>query len=113
MEDVREVGIRVSREAHWFIQTLRKDYGVTVTALDMGTEAVELGMDEVDPAFIPTELFEVVPSTLVYEIMIVTDTEGTVWCGAVGLYPHSPEWCVQVITKNDEVVLRNVLSLID
>ncbi|MGN7408113.1 hypothetical protein [Sporosarcina sp. SAFN-010] len=103
----------ISSEVNWFVHTLRKDYGVKVTAQDVSTEGLELGMDEVDAAFIPQELFEIIPSTLLYELMIVEDSEENVWCGTVGFYPDSPEWCLQVITKNDEVQLRKLLSIID
>lgn len=106
-------GKLISKEVQWFIHTLRKDYGVKVTAQDVSTEGLELGMDEVDSAFIPHELFEIIPSTLLYELMIVDDSEENVWCGTVGFYPNSPDWCLQVITKNDEVQLRKVLSIID
>ena len=106
-------GKLISKEVQWFIHTLRKDYGVKVTAQDVSTEGLELGMDEVDSAFIPQELFEVIPSTLLYELMIVDDSEENVWCGTVGFYPNSPDWCLQVITKNDEVQLRKLLSIID
>lgn len=103
----------ISSEVNWFVQILRKDYGVKVTAQDVSTEGLELGMDEVDAAFIPQELFEIIPSTLLYELMIVEDSEGNVWSGTVGFYPNSPEWCLQVITKNDEVQLRKLVSIID
>ncbi len=106
-------GKLISSEVQWFIHTLRKDYGVKVTAQDVSTEGLELGMDEVDSAFIPQELFEIIPSTLLYELMIVEDSEENVWCGAIGFYPNSPDWCLQVITKNDEVQLRKLLSIID
>lgn len=106
-------GILVSKEVHWFIQTLRKDYGVKVSAQDVGTEGLELGMDEVDAAFIPQELFEIIPRTLLYELMVVEDSEGNVWCGTIGFYPNSPDWCLQVITNNDVVQLRRLLSIID
>lgn len=103
----------ISSEVNWFVRILRKDYGIKVTAQDVSTEGLELGMDEVDAAFIPQELFEVIPSTLLYELMIVEDSEENVWCGTIGYYPNSPEWCLQVITKNDEVQLRKLLSIID
>ncbi len=103
----------ISSEVNWFVRIFRKDYGVKVTAQDVSTEGLELGMDEVDAAFIPQELFEIIPSTLLYELMIVEDSEENVWCGTIGYYPNSPEWCLQVITKNDEVQLRKLLSIID
>jgi len=105
-------GVLISREVQWFIDTLRKDYGVRITAQEVGYEGLELGMDEVDEVFIPHELFELPPTTLLYELMIVEDSEGNLWSGMIGFYPNSPEWCLQVITKNDEVQLRKLLSII-
>lgn len=108
----KDVGL-VSREIHWFMQTLRKDYGVKVAAKDITVEAVELGLDEVDAAFIPVELFQVVPETLLYEIMLVEDEKGNTWAGSVCFYPHSPNWCLQVILKNDVLHFRKLLSILD
>lgn len=106
-------GILISKEIHWFVYTLRRDYGVKVTAQDIAVEAVELGLDEVDAAFIPVELFQVVPETLLYEIMLVEDNKGNTWTGLVCFYPHSPNWCLQVIMKNDVLQLRKLLSILD
>ncbi|MFD1031854.1 hypothetical protein [Metaplanococcus flavidus] len=101
------------KEIDWFITTLQEQFNLCILSDDIGYEAMELGLDEVEASFVPSELFEEVPATLLYETMIVDDPEGIVWVGAVAYYPHSSEWCLQVITKNDEVVLRKVLPFID
>ncbi|PIC83065.1 hypothetical protein [Sporosarcina sp. P1] len=106
-------GVLISREVQWFVDTLRKDYGIRVTAQEVGYEGLELGMDEVDEVFIPKELFEVIPTTMLYELMILDESKGNVWSGTIGFYPNSPEWCLQVIMKNDELQLRKLLSLLD
>ncbi|PIC90881.1 hypothetical protein CSV71_02145 [Sporosarcina sp. P21c] len=56
-------GVLISREVQWFVDTLRKDYGIRVTAREVGYEGLKLGKDEVDEVFIPTELFEIIPTT--------------------------------------------------
>jgi hypothetical protein len=99
-----------SRELEWFVCTLQKEFGLEVEASDIGIEATELGMDEVEDFFIPMELFDEIPETIVYEIMIVDDELDNVWVGAIAFYPNSPEWCLQVITKNGEVVLRKLFT---
>ena len=106
-------GVLISREVQWFIDTLRKDYGIRVSSQEVGYEGLELGMDEVDEMFVPYELFEVPPSTLLYELMVVEDSEGNVWSGTIAFYPQSPEWCLQVITKNEQLLLRKLLSILD
>lgn len=102
-----------AKEIDWFVTTLKEQFALTIQPSDIGYEAMELGTEEVAPSFVPTELFEEPPVTLLYETMVVEDPQDNLWVGAVAFYPHSSEWCLQVITKNDEVVLRNVLSLID
>ena len=102
-----------TKEMEWFVSTLKEQFALSVQSSDIGYEAMELGIDEVAPSFVPTELFEENPASLIYETMIVEDPQENLWVGAVSYYPHSSEWCLQVITKNDEVVLRKVLSLIE
>jgi len=100
-----------SRELQWFVDTLQNDFDVEIEANDIGIEATELGMDEVEDFFVPRELFDELPETLVYEIMIVDDEQNNVWVGAVSFYPSSPEWCLQAIMKNGDLVFRKVLRI--
>jgi len=102
-----------SGELQWFVNTLQNEFSVEVDINDIGVEATELGIDEVDDFFVPSELFDELPYTLIYEIMIVDDEEKNVWVGAVAFYPDSHDWCLQVVTKNGNMVLRNLLSIID
>ena len=97
-----------SRELQWFIDTLQNEFSTEVKVNCIGVGATELGIDEVVDFFVPSELFETLPETLIYEIMIVDDERNNVWVGAIAFYPNSPEWCLQVITKNDEMVYRKV-----
>ena len=97
-----------TRELQWFMDTLESEFSTEVKVNDIGVEATELGLDEVEDFFVPSELFDDLPETLVYEIMIVDDELANVWVGAIAFYPNSPEWCLQVITKNDEMVFRKV-----
>ena len=97
-----------TREFQWFIDTLQSEFSTEVKVNDIGVEATELGIDEVEGFFVPSELFDALPETLVYEIMIVDDEKNNVWVGAIAFYPNSPEWCLQAITKNGEMVHRKV-----
>lgn len=97
-----------TREVQWFVDILKNDFGIVIEANEIGVEATELEINEVEDFFVPREVFDVLPNTLVYEIMIVDDEKSNVWIGAIGFYPNSPEWCLEVVTKNDELVLRNV-----
>lgn len=101
-----------TKEIEWFMQMLKVNFELEASAEEVSVEAIELGLSEVESFFVPSELFEVVPETLLYEIMVVEDANDNEWVGAVAFYPNLPDWCLQVITKNGELVLRNVLSLI-
>ncbi|NYF23560.1 hypothetical protein [Sporosarcina sp. JAI121] len=101
-----------SKEIHWFKETLKNVFAVELAADEIGVEATELGLDEVEDFFIPRELFQVVPATLLYEIMIADDNRSNEWVGAVAFYPNLPDWCLQVITKNGKMVSRKLLPLI-
>jgi hypothetical protein len=95
------------------VHTLKDDFQVIAAIEDIAVEATELGLDEVEDFFVPSELFEIAPETLRYEIMMVDDEQNNEWIGAIAFYPNLSEWCLQVITKNGEMVLRNVLPFIE
>lgn len=101
----------LTRELAWFMDTLRKEFGLIVTADVIAIEAVELGIDEVDDFFVPSKVIATFSETLLYEIMVVVDKIGTEWVGAIAFHPNSPEWCLQVITKNGQQAYRNLLPL--
>jgi len=98
-----------SRELQWFKDTLQNEFGVEIDSNDIGIEATELGTDEVEDFFVPSELLDELPETLVYEIMIVDDEQNNEWVGAIAFQPDSSNWCLQVIMKNGEKVHRRVL----
>ena len=103
----------MSKEIHWFVQKLKDSFQVIVAIKDIAVEATELGMDEVEDFFVPSELFEIAAETLLYEIMMVDDEQNNEWIGAIAYYPNLPDWCLQVMTKNGEMVLRNVIPFIE
>ncbi|NYF23551.1 hypothetical protein [Sporosarcina sp. JAI121] len=102
----------ITKEFQWFMQTLKENFKMELSAEEISVEAIELGLSKVESFFVPSELFEVVPETLLYEIMIADDETKNEWVGAVAFYPNLPDWCLQVVTKNGELILRNVLPLI-
>lgn len=104
---------KISKEINWFIQVLKDTFNFEVFVEDISVEATELGLDEVEDFFVPSEQFEIAPETLLYEIMMVDDEQNNEWIGAIAFYPNLPDWCLQVITRNREVVLRNVLPFIE
>lgn len=99
----------LSKELHWYLDTLRIEFDVEVAVDDIAIEAVELGTDEVEDFFVPVEVLEAVPDLLLYEIMLADDAEGNVWVGAVAFYPDSPDWCLEIVTKNGDMVWRKPL----
>ena len=103
------MGNNQSRELQWFVDTLQNDFGLEVDANDIGLEAIELGTDEVEDFFVPSELLDELPETLVYEIMVVDDEQNNEWVGAIAFHPDSSNRCLQVIMKNGEKVHRKVL----
>ncbi|WP_142830259.1 hypothetical protein [Planococcus soli] len=113
MERNGQDNCEISKEVHWFLEMLEKEFHVKAAAGNIGLEATELSTDEVADFFVPTELFEEVPATFLYEVMIVDDEEQNEWVGAIAFYPDTSNWCLQVITRNDEIVFRKVLSSIN
>jgi len=102
----------LTREMEWFLTTLRKEFSVIVEAEEVAVEATELGLEEVGDLFVPSEVISNLPETLLYELMIVDDEKKIEWVGAIGFHPDSPEWCLQIVTKNGETVYRNPLPLV-
>ena len=47
---------------------MQSEFSTEVKVNDFGVEATELGLDEVEDFFVPSELIETLPETLVYEI---------------------------------------------
>ena len=86
----------LTREMEWFLDTLKVRFNVELSANDVSVEATELGLSEVESFFVPSELFEIVPETLLYEIMLAEDVTENVWVGAVTFYPNRPDWCLHV-----------------
>lgn len=99
----------LSREMQWFMETLRTKFRVEVASGEIGYESVELALEEVGQFFVPLELPGTLPETILYDLMVVDDVDGNVWVGAIAYHPGSPDWCLQAITKNDGLVLRNAL----
>ncbi len=98
----------LSREIEWFMETLKKDFQIVIQISEIGLEATELGVDEVENFFVPQEIFTELPDTFLYELMVVDDEEGNEWVGGVAFYPDTPNWCLQVITKNSKILKRIV-----
>lgn len=102
---------KLTRELAWFLRSLDESFDVKALVEDVSVEAVELGKEEVDCFYLPAEALEELPETLLYEMMIVDDEARNEWVGAVAFYPDSPEWCLQVITKNGQLVYRKPLPV--
>lgn len=88
---------------------LQTVFHVEVDAKDVAVEATELGMEEVGDNFVPSEVINPLPETLLYELMIVDDERGNEWVGAIGFHVDSPEWCILIVTKNGVTVYRCTL----
>lgn len=97
----------LSVEMEWFVVTLQNEFDVVVNVADVSVEAVELGLDEVEEVFVPQEIMGELSETLLYEIMVVEDTDGN----TVGFHVDSPHWLIRIITKNGQTAYRKVLSL--
>ncbi|ARK22268.1 hypothetical protein [Sporosarcina ureae] len=101
----------LSRELEWFVRTLASEFGVFVSTREVAVEAVELGVEEVDECYLPLEVVKNLPETFLYELMIVDDAGSNEWLGAVAFHPNSPEWCLQLVQKNGELLYRKPLRL--
>lgn len=108
MKKFNPINFEISKELHWFIDTLEKRFNVKVKVEEIGLEATELSTDEVEDFYVPRELFTEIPATFIYEIMIVDDDQGNEWIGAVTYYPNTPDWCLQIITKNGTLLKRHI-----
>ena len=106
--------MHISREINWFTETLWSKFGVKVTAESIALEGIELGLDEVEDFFVPVELFDELPETLLYEILVADDEEGNEWVGGIAFHDNLQvqNWCLQIITKNGQLVYRNLLPLL-
>lgn len=111
MERQEDTNSTTSKEIHWFLETLRTNFQVTIDEKDIGYEATLLSIDEVDKSYVPSELFTDVPDSFLYEIMIADDDDANEWIGAIAFYPDTPDWCLQIILKNGELQVRKLLPI--
>lgn len=102
---------KLSRELRWFVSTLAREFGVFVSTREVAVEAVKLGIEEVDEWYLPLEVIKNPVETFLYELMIVDDATLNEWVGAITFYPDSPEWCLQIITKNGQLLYRKPLPM--
>lgn len=96
----------LSREVEWFVEMMREQFELVVSVEEVAVEAVELGMDEVENFYVPTEVFVELPSSLLYEIMVWDDVKGNEYVGVIAFLPNSPNWCLQAMTENGQLVYR-------
>ena len=101
----------MSRELHWFLEMLQVQFGVVANPSEIGIEAVELGLDEVEDFFVPQEVLHVLPESLLYEIMVYEDDQNDEYVAGIAFHPNSPEWCLKAIIQNDELIYRKTLPL--
>ncbi|MDN3436496.1 hypothetical protein QMA04_00255 [Planococcus sp. APC 3900] len=113
MENHEDAKPFITREIQWFMETLKKEFHIRVESKEIALEATELGMDEVDNSYIPSELFASLPETFLYEIMIVDDEYSNEWIGAIAFHPDTPEWCLQLILKNGDLLIRKLLPKVE
>lgn len=97
-------------EVNWFVGILKDKFHVQVNHDQVSYEGTELYVDEIDELLVPKELMENMPEALIFETMLVYDEEGTEWLGVVALHPETNEWCLQVILKEGEPVLRELVE---
>jgi hypothetical protein len=94
------------KELDWFVKTLEYEFQVEAERGQIGYEGNELYLDEIDESLIPPNMLDNLPKSLLFETMVFDSEEGTEWIGVIALHPETREWCLQVILKNGEPVLR-------
>jgi hypothetical protein len=93
-------------ELNWFVETLVNEFQLEVDRKQISYEGNELYLDEIDESLIPSEMFNNLPESLLFETMLYEDKGDTEWLGVIALHPETNEWCLQVILKDGVVVLR-------
>ena len=90
----------------WFKKVLENEFEVMVDEKQISYEGNELYLDEIDESLIPKEFSMGLPPSLLFETMVFDDEEETEWIGVIAMHPETKEWCLQVILKDGEPVLR-------
>lgn len=97
-------------ELKWFVEKLENEFQVKVEREQIGYEGNELYLDEIDESLIPSEMFENLPESLLFETMLFEDSLQGEWLGVIALHPETSEWCLQVILKDGVPVLRKLIE---
>lgn len=87
---LKEKGVRLmeelKKEVKWFLVTLQSEFRVTVAATEVAVETTELGLEEVEDFYVPNEFFDVLPETMLYEIMVADEEKENVWGGGISFH---------------------------
>lgn len=94
------------KELDWFVQTLEGEFQVEVDRNQISYEGNELYLDEIDESLVPNEMLIGLPKSLLFETMLFEDQQGTEWIGIIAMHPEDNYWCLQVILKDGNLVLR-------
>lgn len=99
------------KELDWFVKTLECEFQIEVDRGQIGYEANELYIDEIDQSLMPSEMLDNLPKSLLLETMVFVSLEGTEWLGVIAMHPEIKKWCLQVILKNGvSAVLRRIVG---
>ncbi|WP_433744959.1 hypothetical protein [Falsibacillus pallidus] len=98
-------------ELDWFVRTLEGNFKVKgVDIKQIGHEANEMYLDEIDESLLPNESIDNLPEALIFETMVVEDSKGVEWIGIIGVHPETRDWVIQIILKDGDPVHKELVE---
>lgn len=94
----------------WFVEILQTHCAAKVSRNQIGYEANELYLDEVDELFIPYGMEDTLPEKMLFETLIFNEEDGTEWLGVIVIDSINSKLLFQVLLKDGEPVLRKLID---
>lgn len=88
----------------WFMEKMKREFGVKVAMEEVGYEAYTFDHEEIDELLIPipAEHVKKLPNPLLLEAFMYVDAEGIEWIAGVVVEEETREMLYEVWVKNGE-----------
>ncbi|MBA2877176.1 hypothetical protein HNR63_000203 [Anoxybacillus kamchatkensis] len=88
----------------WFIEKMKRAFGVEVNMEEVGYEAYAFDHEEIDDLLIPAEHVAKLPNPLLLEAFMYVDAEGNEWIAGVVVAEGTRERLYEVWIKDGKLI---------
>ncbi|HLR43415.1 MAG TPA: hypothetical protein VK067_09280 [Pseudogracilibacillus sp.] len=100
----KDTSKRLVSDVVWFKEEISGRFGITITADEVGYEAVALGHDEIDENIISKEELGFLPNPLLAQTFMYTHSNEDEWLLIIVNHEHDGSMLYQTWLKNNQKV---------